>query len=59
MKQIKGFIGQAQRLVRYWWIIQKDLYGWALEAISKIRFWFKVKAGPRFNPQAYSSIPRS
>jgi hypothetical protein len=24
-----------------------------LEAISKIRFWFKIKAGPRFNPQAY------
>jgi hypothetical protein len=30
-----------------------------LEAISKIGFWFKVKAEPRFNPQAYSSIPRS
>jgi hypothetical protein len=30
-----------------------------IEAISKIGFWFKVKAGPRFNPQAYSSIPRS
>jgi hypothetical protein len=24
-----------------------------LEAISKIGFWFKIKAGPRFNPQAY------
>jgi hypothetical protein len=24
-----------------------------LEAISKIGFWFKVKAGPMFNPQAY------
>jgi hypothetical protein len=30
-----------------------------IEAISKIGFWFKVKAGPRFNPQAYSSNPRS
>jgi hypothetical protein len=33
--------------------------GEILEAISKIGFWFKVKAGPRFNPQAYCSIPRS
>jgi len=24
-----------------------------LEAISKIGFWFKIKEGPRFNPQAY------
>jgi hypothetical protein len=23
------------------------------EAISKTGFWFKFKAGPRFNPQAY------
>jgi hypothetical protein len=23
------------------------------EAISKIGFWFRVKAGPSFNPQAY------
>jgi hypothetical protein len=30
-----------------------------IEAISKIGFWFKVEAGPRFNPEAYSSIPRS
>jgi len=31
-----------------------------LEAISKIGFWLKVKAGPSFNPQAYSrrSTPR-
>jgi hypothetical protein len=36
----------------------KNLPGWkdknkTLEAISKIGFWFKVKAGPMFNPQAY------
>jgi hypothetical protein len=24
-----------------------------IEAISKIGFWFKIKAEPRFNPQAY------
>jgi len=24
-----------------------------VEPISKIGFWFKIKAGPRFNPQAY------
>jgi hypothetical protein len=30
-----------------------------LEAISKIGFWFKVKAEPIFNPQAYSSMSRS
>ena len=29
-----------------------------LEAISKTEFWFKIKAGTRFNPQVYSSIPR-
>jgi hypothetical protein len=31
----------------------KDGHYIRLEAISKIVFWFKVKAGPRFNPQAY------
>jgi hypothetical protein len=30
-----------------------------LEAISKIGLWFKIKAGQKFNPQAYFSIPRS
>jgi hypothetical protein len=25
----------------------------SLEAISKKGFWFKFKAGPNFNPQAY------
>jgi hypothetical protein len=29
-----------------------------LEAISKIGFLLKVKAGPSFNPQAYSSMSR-
>jgi hypothetical protein len=29
------------------------------EVISKLGFWSKVKAGPRFNPQAYCSISRS
>ena len=29
------------------------LTGVKLEAISKIGFWFKFKAGPIFNPQAY------
>jgi hypothetical protein len=24
--------------------------------ISKLGFWFKVKAGPMFNPQTYASI---
>jgi hypothetical protein len=38
---------------------KKTIYGWTLEAISKIGFWVKIKAGQRFNPQAYSSIPRS
>jgi hypothetical protein len=31
----------------------------SVEAISKIGFWLKVKAGPSFNPQAYSSMSRS
>ena len=30
-----------------------------LEAISKLGFWSKLKAGPMFNPQTYSSISRS
>ena len=30
-----------------------------LEAISKKGFWFKVKAVPSFNPQAYSSMSRT
>jgi len=29
------------------------------EAISTIGYWFKVKAGLRFNPQEYCSILRS
>jgi hypothetical protein len=29
-----------------------------IEAIAKIGFWFKVKAGLRLNPRANSSIPR-
>jgi len=29
-----------------------------LEAISKKGFWFKVAAGPSFNPQEYYSISR-
>ncbi len=37
----------------------KRIYEIALEAISKKGFWLKFKAGPNFNPQAYSSIPRS
>gem|GEM_PF-4741174 len=28
------------------------------EAISKIGFWFKVKAAARFRPEEYSSIAR-
>jgi hypothetical protein len=31
----------------------QDGSGFLLEAISKIGFWFKIKAGPMFNPQAY------
>jgi hypothetical protein len=31
----------------------KTVFGWEIEADSKIGFWFKVKAGSRFNPQAY------
>jgi hypothetical protein len=30
-----------------------------LEAISKIRIWFKVKAGSSFNPQEYYGILRT
>ena len=30
-----------------------------LEAISKKGFWLKVKAGPSFNPQTYSSMSRT
>ena len=30
-----------------------------LEAISKLGFWFKIKAGPSFNPQAYSRMSRT
>jgi hypothetical protein len=30
-----------------------------IRSYLKTGFWFKVKAGARFNPQAYSSIPRS
>jgi len=30
-----------------------------LDTISKIGFWFKVKAEPMFNPQTYLSIPKS
>jgi hypothetical protein len=30
-----------------------------IEAISKIGFLLKVKAGPSFNPQAYSSMSRT
>jgi hypothetical protein len=30
-----------------------------LEAISKQRFWFKIKAELSFNPQAYSSMSRT
>jgi len=28
------------------------------EPTSKIRFWFKIAAGPSFKPQAYGSISR-
>jgi hypothetical protein len=30
-----------------------------LEGISKIGFWFKVKADPSFNPQEYCGILRT
>jgi hypothetical protein len=30
-----------------------------IEAISKIGFWFKLAAGPRFNPEEYLSISRT
>jgi len=32
---------------------RKTIYGCSIEAISKIGFWLKVKAGPSFNPQTY------
>jgi hypothetical protein len=48
--QEDSFLSITQRLSK------KTIYRWTIEAISKIGFWFKVKAGPRFNPQAYSSI---
>jgi hypothetical protein len=35
------------------------LYQKSLEAISKKGFWFKIKAGSSFNPQAYSSMSRT
>jgi hypothetical protein len=49
-------------------LIPKNLLPWAgigvglpgrLEAISKKGFWVKIKAGPSFNPQAYSSMSRT
>jgi hypothetical protein len=40
-------------------VIEDNELNMKLEAISKKGFWFKVKAGPSFNPQAYSSMSRT
>jgi hypothetical protein len=56
MSPIESFTGAAHGGIQQGEV--EKCIGWALEAISKIGFWFQIAAGPSLKPQATRGLSR-